>query len=137
MAGTSKLTKPVTARVPVDLVEWMDTQPGTTAEVVVRALQALKDGPPAASVIDGHLVPELQFQVASLTEALAKSCKVAQAWQNAAQALVPTAKGPTAKPIGHHQSGPVLPPTLNVRGEAKPMFRAGSEAEKALKSGAK
>lgn len=65
MAGTSDKTKPVTARVPVDLVQWIETQDGTVAQVVVRALRLMKDGPKPGGM-DAHLVPELQAKVATL-----------------------------------------------------------------------
>lgn len=37
--------------------------------------------------------------------------------------------------IGRHAAGPILEPTLNVRGTAKPFFRPGTTGEKAKKSG--
>lgn len=72
MAGTSTKTKPVAARVPVDLADWMETQ-GKAGDVIVQALTALRAG----GVIHSREA-ELEAKVASLTEALAKSRKVSQ-----------------------------------------------------------
>lgn len=124
MAGTSTKTKPVAARMPVDLAEWIETQ-GKAGDVIVRAVRALKDGPAPAS-FDAQLGPELQAEVASL-----------QAEVKRLRALsVDTVKQAVAKPIAQHAAGPVLPATgLKVRGEARPMFRPGTNADKAAKSG--
>ena len=99
----------VAARVPLDLAEWVAAQPYSQSELVVRALRALRDGPPAGAALDGHLVPELQSRV---TDAVATK----------------------RVPIDHHPAGPVLPPTINVRGEASPFFRPGTNADKATKA---
>ena len=99
----------ITVRLPDDLHEWLTAQSGKQSETVLRALRALRDGPPAGAALDGHLVPELQSRV---TDAVATK----------------------RVPIDHHPAGPVLPPTINVRGEASPFFRPGTNADKATKA---
>lgn len=78
-------------RLPVDLLEWIKTEAGGKAEVITRALQALKDGPPAGAVLDGHLVPELQARVTELETALAGQKALTDKWRKAAQAVMPMA----------------------------------------------
>lgn len=60
MAGTSTKTKPVAARVPVELADWMETQ-GKAGDVIVQALTALRAG----GVINSREA-ELEAKVASL-----------------------------------------------------------------------
>lgn len=125
MAGTSTKTKPVAVRMPVDLADWIETQ-GKAGDVIVRAVRALKDGPAQTSPLDAHLVPELQAEVASLRAEVKRLCALS----------VDTVKQAVAKPIAHHAAGPVLPATgLPVRGTARPLFRPGTNADKAAKSG--
>jgi hypothetical protein len=147
MAGTSKLTKPLTARVPVDLLDWIATlKDEAPAAVLVRALRALRDGLGEATGDTAALEAAI-VRVADLEEALAQSEARASKWQKAAQAAidpVATKRVPSGRQgwrgvraglarVLSHQSGPVYEPTLNVQGQARPMFRNGSDAEKALK----
>ena len=81
----------VAARVPLDLAEWVAAQPYSQSELVVRALRALRDGPPAGAVLDGHLVPERQARVSELETALAGQKVLTEKWRKAAQAVMPMA----------------------------------------------
>jgi hypothetical protein len=141
MAGSSKLTKPVAARLPVELVEWMATQPGSQAEVIARALIALRDGvtgpgPDQRPVVLQGLVAQLEAENARLTTERDQ-------WRDRAKAIVdakagvpvPRVDAVATKTIGHHAAGPILEPRLNVQGTARPFFRPGTNADKAAKSG--
>ena len=56
MAGTSTKSRVVTGRVPLDLAAWMEAQADSTSDLVVRALQALRQAsmpkPKSAEPID-------------------------------------------------------------------------------------
>jgi hypothetical protein len=43
----------VSFRIPADLADWFGQQPGKQSEVIVRALRALRDGIPQASIDHG------------------------------------------------------------------------------------
>jgi hypothetical protein len=158
MAGTSKLTKPFTARVPVELMDWIATlKDEAPAAVLVRALRALKDGTPApeatgdTAALEAALVrvADLEAENARLLvernqwRDRADSLSVERnQWRDRAQAIV---QAGAAKPVTshaegrrlalQHPAGPVYEPKLKVQGTAQPMFRPGSGADKALKGG--
>ena len=122
MAGTSKLTKPLTARVPVDLLDWIATlKDEAPAAVLVRALRALRDGLGEATGDTAALEAAI-VRVADLEEALAQSEARASKWQKAAQAAIDPVATKRVPLASAHQSGPVYEPTLNVQGQARPMF---------------
>lgn len=143
MAGTSNKTRPVTARVPVDLVEWMETEDGTLAEVVVRGLRALKDSAPVAGGSEHEQwlerrVAELEAEAADLRRKLMDALKAVLDLKHGrptAGVPVPRVDAVSTKVISQHPAGPVLEPKLKVGGTAQPFFRPGTTAGKASKSG--
>lgn len=139
MAGTS-----ITVRLPSELAKWTDDQPGTRTEVLVRALTALRDGVTGDGPDQRPVV--LQAMVANLEAVNARLTQERDQWRDLAKAIVAKAivsagKEPinavSTKVISAHPSGPVYEPKLSVSGTTRPMFRAGSEAEKAMKSSQK
>lgn len=122
-------TTSITIRLPTDLVKWADTQSGTRTDVVAAALTNLRDGPVIIDEADADRVAKLEQSVRDLTAKVASQEIELIGWRKLGKATV-------AKPIAQHAAGPVLPATgLRVRGEARPMFRAGTNADKAAKSG--
>lgn len=130
MAGTSTKTKPVAARVPVDLAEWMETQ-GKAGDVIVQALTALRAG----GVINSREA-ELEAKVASLTterDQWIKVAKTAMPTSNAEGRRLARAQDPMGRSA--HQSGPLLASAVpEVSGMCNPNFRPGT-VEKASKTG--
>jgi outer membrane murein-binding lipoprotein Lpp len=149
MPGATTKSAKLSVRVPLDLVEWMATQPGTTGEVVVRGLTTLKAGVPvgaglgAAITEQSERIESLEATVKDMETTIERLTKDRDQWRERAKAIVSAGKEPLnavatktiPKQIGHHAAGPVLEPRLSVSGMATPRFRAGSEGEKALKSG--
>ena len=105
----------ITVRLPDDLHEWLTAQSGKQSETVLRALRALRDGPPAGAVLDGHLVPELQARVSELETALAGQKALTEKWRKAAQAVMPMAD---RKP--ERGSGKLVADVLPVVGDQFP-----------------
>lgn len=129
MAGTSKTTKPVAVRLPVDLVEWATTQ-GDLKVVIARALRALKEGhsaPPPAAGPDPRIA-ELEAENARLRRD-----------QQTAVAKAALSPGQAETVVGRHRhlGNPLQPTTgLPVGGMAIGFnLKGGSNAHGDKKSG--
>ena len=108
MAGTSTKTKVVGVRLPLDLLDWVETQ-GETKDVVIRALTALKDGDTKPS----PGIAELEALVDAQRELRLKAEADRDQWRDRAKAIVSAAKPPTSNAearrlAGQRQGNPVL-----------------------------
>lgn len=129
-------TTSITIRLPSELVKWADTQSGTRTDVVAAALTNLRDGPVIVDNADAERVAKLEQLVRDLTDKVASQEIELIGWRKLKPATMPTSNAEARRLALQHAAGPVLPPTgLPVRGEARPMFRPGTNADKATKSG--
>ena len=126
-------TTSITIRLPNDVLAALDHQGGKRTDALVAVLRVWMAGGSAAATGDTAALERAIVRVADLEEALAQSEARASKWQKAAQAAIDPVATKRVPLASAHQSGPVYEPTLNVQGQARPMFRNGSDAEKALK----
>lgn len=118
-------TTSITIRLPNDVLAALDDQGGKRTDALVAVLRTWMAGGSAAAPPDPR--------VAELETALAGQKALTAKWQKAAQAAIDPVATKRVLLASAHQSGPVYEPTLSVQGQARPMFRNGSDAEKALK----
>ena len=119
MAGTSTRTQQVSVRLPNDVANWLNERPLSQAQMITRALRALKSG--GGPVDPNPRIAELEAEVARLRED-------SENWR--------AIKRATLKRVGHHPAGPVYEPKLSVQGTTtRTNFRPGTNADKAAKSG--
>jgi hypothetical protein len=132
MAGTSTKTKVVGVRLPLDLLDWIETQ-GETKDVVIRALTALKDGVTGDGPDQRPVV--LQTMVANLEAENARLTTERDKWRKLAQAAMPMAERKPEK-----GSGKLVADVLPVAGSQFPeqetwwQKQQRTNARKALKS---
>lgn len=126
-------TKAISLKLPIELLERLRaraTTEGTSVSAILIEGVAGNDG---ATV----RVAELQATVKEMETAIERLTVDRDQWRDRAKAIVSAGKEPanaaSTKATGHRATGPALEPRLNVQGAAKPMFKAGSEAEKRLK----
>jgi hypothetical protein len=105
MPATSVKAKQTNVRLPVDLIEWIATQDGSQAEVIVRGLNALRLGDHPS----GRM--QLQASLAELRDKVARLTTERDQWRDRAKAIVGSA-GKTVRrgtdPMGRqHAAGPV------------------------------
>lgn len=121
----------VTLKMPTDLRDRLKAR-ATEAGTSVSAL--LIDG----VTLDAQ--PDLQAEIVRLQAEVARLTAERDQWRDKAKAIVGAVQHhervkavSTTRITGSHPSGPVYEPKLSVSGTAQPMFRRGSNAEKALK----
>lgn len=117
--AAKQTTKPVTVRLPVDLIDWIATQSGTQTDVIVSALQHLRDGPVIVDAADAARVAKLEDEIRKLCKALSDVAIERDEWRDRAKAIVSAAdREPTnavatkrvrdVDPLRRHPAGPVM-----------------------------